>query len=137
MRTVFADTVYWVARINPRDAVHRNAIETVAQLGDHRIVTSEMVLVEVLNLLSAHGAALRQGAVGLVQAIAGDRSVQLVPQDSQLFRDALSLYRDRPDKRWSLTDCASFRIMEQWHLTEALTRDQHFEQYGFQVLLRG
>lgn len=137
MRTVFADTVYWVAIANPHDAFHRNAIETAQQLGEHRIVTSELVLVEVLNMLSGHGAALRRGAVELAEAIAGDRSVEMVPQNAQLFRDALALYWDRPDKRWSLTDCASFRIMEQRNLTEALTHDRHFEQYGFRALLRG
>jgi len=136
MRTVFADTVYWVALANPRDAFHPSAVETAKQLGDHRIVTSELVLVEVLNMLSAHGVALRRGAVELAQSIAGDESLELVPQTTQLFRDALILYRDRPDKRWSLTDCASFRIMEQRKLTEALTYDQHFEQYGFRALLR-
>ena len=41
------------------------------------------------------------------------QGVELVPQDSQLFREALTLYRDRPDKHWSLTDCASFLIMQQ------------------------
>ncbi len=95
-----------------------------------------MVLVEVLNFLSAHGTALRQAAVDLAYAIAGGQGVELVPQDSQLFREALILYRDRPDKQWSLTDCASFLIMEQRGLTEALTLDQHFEQYGFRALLR-
>jgi predicted nucleic acid-binding protein len=136
MRTVFADTVYWVSLVNPRDAFHHDTIATAKQLGDHRIVTSEMVLVEVLNFLSAHGTALRQAAVDLVYAIAGAQGVELVPQDSQLFREALTLYRDRPDKQWSLTDCASFLIMEQRGLTEALTLDQHFEQYGFRALLR-
>ena len=40
------------------------------------------------------------------------------------------------DKGWSLTDCASFIIMEDEGLTIALTHDQHFIQAGLQALLR-
>jgi len=136
MRTVFADTVYWIAIINPRGKFHRSAAAKVESLGEHRIVTSELVLVEVLNMLSGHGPELRHGAVELAETVADDESVDLVPSSVQLFRGALALYRDRPDKRWSLTDCASFRIMEQRQITEALTQERHFEQYGFRALLR-
>ena len=136
MRVIFADTVYWVAITNPRDALHSAAIKISSQLGAHRFVTSEMVLVEVLNALSGDGDHLRCAAAELTQEIIDDPAIELVPQTAQLFRDALALYRDRPDKTWSLTDCASFLIMEQQHITEALTHDRHFEQRGYSALLR-
>jgi predicted nucleic acid-binding protein len=60
----------------------------------------------------------------------------VVPQTPELFRDALALYGDRVDQSWSLTDCASFLIMEQRQITEALTHDRHFEQRGYSALLR-
>ncbi len=51
MSTFFADTGYWIALFNPRDALHTKAIfmskTTQAQL----IVTSQMVLTEFLNHL--------------------------------------------------------------------------------------
>jgi predicted nucleic acid-binding protein len=40
------------------------------------------------------------------------------------------------DKSWSLTDCASFLIMEEMQITVALAHDRHFVQAGFQTLLR-
>ena len=40
------------------------------------------------------------------------------------------------DKEWSLVDCASFVIMKQRGVTEALTTDHHFEQAGFVRLLK-
>ena len=43
----------------------------------------------------------------------------------------MALYEQRPDKKWSLTDCLSFLIMADEGLTEALTGDHHFEQAGF------
>lgn len=137
MRVIFADTVYWVALINPREALHRSASEIGDRLGKHRIVTSEMVLVEVLNMLAEFGAHFRAAAARLADEIAGNQAIELVPQSPELFRHALALYRDRADKSWSLTDCASFVIMDERRITEALTQDQHFEQSGFRALLRG
>ena len=40
-------------------------------------------------------------------------------------------------RRWSLTDCASFLVMEERGITEALAYDRDFEQAGFVSLLRG
>jgi predicted nucleic acid-binding protein len=48
----------------------------------------------------------------------------------------VDLYRRRPDKAWSLTDCISFVVMQREGITEALTGDQHFEQAGFVALLK-
>lgn len=64
MRTVFADTGYWIALLDPQDTLHHNAV----------------------NL--------------------------------------------------SITDCASFCIMQQQGIQEALAYDRHFEQAGFIALLR-
>lgn len=63
-------------------------------------------------------------------------NVEVIPQTSELFHQALSLYRQRPDQAWSLTDCASFCLMQQRNILEALAHDKHFEQAGFIALLR-
>lgn len=55
----------------------------------------------------------------------------------ELVSRGLVLFRERPDKEWSLTDCISFIIMGDEHLSMALTYDQHFEQAGFTALMRG
>ena len=44
--------------------------------------------------------------------------------------------RSWPDQTWSLTDCASFLVMEERNITEALAYDPDFEQAGFTALLR-
>ena len=45
-------------------------------------------------------------------------------------------YASRSDQRWSLTDCASFLVMEERNISEALAYDRDFEQAGFSALLR-
>jgi uncharacterized protein len=75
-------------------------------------------------------------AAELARAILDNPDIDVIPQTPELFCDALALYRDRTDKSWSLTDCASFLIMERRQIAEALTHDRHFEQRGYRVLLR-
>jgi len=45
-------------------------------------------------------------------------------------------YKQGADESWSLTDCASFQVIEAERIEAALTRDQHFAQAGFETLLR-
>ena len=53
-----------------------------------------------------------------------------------LFDQGVTLFRQRPDKEWSLTDCISFKAMHDAQITDALTGDHHFEQAGFRALLK-
>jgi predicted nucleic acid-binding protein len=48
--------------------------------------------------------------------------------------EGLALYKDRPDKEYSLTDCIAMQVMRQEGLTEVLTNDHHFTQEGFYIL---
>jgi predicted nucleic acid-binding protein len=48
----------------------------------------------------------------------------------------LQRYKQAADKGWSLTDCASFQVMEAEQIQAALTHDQHFAEAGFETLLR-
>ncbi|HEY2548856.1 MAG TPA: PIN domain-containing protein [Candidatus Acidoferrum sp.] len=136
MRVVFADTSYWIAFLNPRDGLHAKAIALSQQVATSRIVTSEMVLAELLNSFSAAGPGLRSSAVRTVEALLGSHSVVVFPQTSEQFARALQRYKQSEDKGWSLTDCASFQIMETERIRAALTHDLHFAQAGYEALLR-
>lgn len=52
MKTVFADTGYWVALLNPNDDWHTLALSASEALGKARLITTEMVLDELLAALS-------------------------------------------------------------------------------------
>ena len=136
MNALFADTGYWIALFNPRDDLHVKAL-TVARVTQGRpIVTSQMVLTEFLNYYASLGQSFRQQAVQVVRSLQQATEVEIVPQTDKQFQAALTFYAQRPDKEWSLVDCASFLLMQERHLTEALAHDEHFQQAGFVSLLR-
>ena len=61
---------------------------------------------------------------------------EIVPATESLMARGVHLYDSRPDKKWSLTDCISFVVMQDRAITSALTGDHHFEQAGFTALLK-
>lgn len=136
MKSVFADTGYWIALLNRRDDLHAKAQSVSSELGLVRMITSEMVLTEVLNSFAKGGYNLRQAAAFLVEELRKDQNTTVVSQSSIQFGKALSLYRQYEDKEWGLTDCASILIMQEQDIKEALAYDKCFKQAGFVPLLR-
>ncbi len=136
MRFIFADTGYWVALLNPGDNLHQKAQHLAQALQPVHIVTSEMVLTEVLNDFSKRGEYLRDVAVELIRELRSHPNTTIIPQTSQQFDQALLLYTQRKDKQWSHTDCVSFNIMEENAILEALAYDKHFTQAGYTPLMR-
>ena len=135
MATYFADTSYWMALSRKRDQYNRNAVawnQFVIQ-AKCIIVTTEAVLWEWLNAFS--DASTRAVAAEGYRRAHADECIEVVPFQPELIDSAVQLYRTRPDKSWSLTDCLSFVVMERRQLTEALTTDRHFEQMGMKVMM--
>ncbi|MEA5419188.1 PIN domain-containing protein [Spirulina sp. CCNP1310] len=136
VKTVFVDTGYWIALISPDDDMHDRAIQITDKILSANFVTTELILTELLNAFSRRGENLRQAAVDLIDSLLEDKMVEVIPQTTELFKNALELYSQRPDQAWSHTDCASFCLMQERNILEALAYDRHFEQAGFVALLR-
>jgi uncharacterized protein len=132
MKSVFADTFYFLALLNERDAAHQRSV-TASRTTGLRLVTTEFVLLEVADALCkpAH----RDEVLALINVVESDPAFLLVRATSELIHRGKMLYRDRPDKEWPLTDCISFVVMRDYELAEALTADHHFAQAGFKTLL--
>lgn len=62
MNTIFVDALYWVASINRKDQWHESALEVEATLNGARFVTTEAVLIEVLNYVSGYDSTMRRSA---------------------------------------------------------------------------
>ena len=132
MTPVFADTLFYVALLNRRDAHHAAALNWARQQRP-MVVTTEFVLLEVAN--SFKQPVDRGRFLAFVQSLEDDPETTVVRCDSNWFRRGLDRFASRLDKEWSLTDCISFVVMEEHELSEALTADHHFEQAGFAILL--
>ena len=135
MKTVFADTGYWIALLDPQDTLPSKAINLSITFTQVQIYTSEMVLTEILNHFSKRGNFLRCAAANFIESLQENPAITIIPQTDSIFQQALILYKQRPDQAWSHTDCSSFCIMQQQNIIEALAYDKHFEQAGFVRLL--
>jgi uncharacterized protein len=133
---VFIDTSYLIAILEPTDDRHEKAKAVSMSLGNSQQITSEMVLTEFLNAFCTKGKFFRQMALNVLDDLRSDPNVEIVPQSSELFEQACQYYRQRPDKQYSLTDCASMVIMKEKSLDQVITHDRHFQQEGFIALLR-
>ena len=134
MRTIFADTGYWIALANPKDDLHDRSMEITRGLGTFNIITTDDVLTEFMNFFCEHGEQMRGLAVETVRSI--HRSAIVPPQSREMLNRGIVLYEARLDKGYSLTDCISMETMRSRNLVEVLTPDHHFTQEGFQILIR-
>ncbi len=132
MKRVFADAFFYIAVLNRHDAAHQRAMNSVAA-GAIEVVTTAAVLLEVADAMTAP--LWRSKCAEFLEDLPKQDATTIHPLSDALWRRGLDLYRRRPDKDWSLTDCISFVVMEDEGLREALTGDRHFEQAGFVALL--
>jgi predicted nucleic acid-binding protein len=129
---LFADSFYFIALLNERDAAHKRAVQFSR---DHSavVVTTRWVLAEVADALCDPAWRVRAGS--FIAYILTAPGFIVLGGSEELFARGPSLYSTRPDKAWSLTDCISFVVMSDEGVREALTGDRHFEQAGFTALL--
>ena len=133
MRTVFADSYYYLALVNERDAGYEGAVDySLTYVG--RSVTTEWILMEVADALSDPWQ--RPIFLELLTRLRNEPGLLIIQASHELFDRGVALFSQRSDKSWSLTDCISFVVMKEHGLTEALTADHHFEQAGFVPILK-
>ena len=103
-----------MALLNPRDQWHGRAITASKLVVETKLLTTEDVLVELLNFFSEYGEKARRGAVTQAEGILADANIEVAPQSHEAFTAGLTLYKARPDKGYSLTDCISMHTMRAW-----------------------
>jgi len=134
VKRAFGDAHYFLALLSPRDQDHIRVREFAGRW-EGEIITTRWVLAEVADGLAAPP--LRAPTVTFLERPERNPFVRIIPPNEAQFVQGFDLYRRRPDKAWSLTDCISFVVMQQEEVSDAVTSDRHFEQAGFTVLLAG
>ena len=133
MKQTFVDSFYLLALFNQRDAAHGLAL-IASQAIEGILVTTDWVLAERADALS--DPANRGGCAAFLEDLRRSPQVEIERASPESFDAGWELYRQRPDKDWSLTDCISFVVMERRRIVEALTGDHHYEQAGYRALLK-
>ena len=134
MKQVFADTSYWVAYLWFEDQWREAALEASEKIVGVEIVTTESVLIEVLNYFSEFRADIKNKIANAVEEILRDDETLVLLHNHEDFLKALELYKSRLDKGYSLTDCISMNAMRDFNVIEILTNDAHFQREGFTKL---
>jgi predicted nucleic acid-binding protein len=137
MNEMFVDTSGWASWADRSQIHHSQAVAALdsAWSSGKVALTTNWVLVELTALMTSPLRIPKADQIRFFDDLLHDPSVLVLSIDPGLERTAWALWSSRPDKRWSLADCASFEMMRQRGLTEALTADHHFEQAGFHRLL--
>ena len=95
MKTVFADTFYFIAMLNPKDSAHARAMAfTTGYTGKY--VTTRDVLTELADGLSGIGSRVAAGQ--FIEALPTNKAMRIVWSDEALFGEGLALYLARADK---------------------------------------
>ena len=135
---MFADSSGWASALD-KDQVHHALAASLTQEAcktQRKVVTTSYVLAELTGLMNSPLRIPRSKQLAFLADLRATPWVEVVFINEALDAAAWHLWEARPDKDWSLVDCASFVVMQQRRLTEALTTDHHFEQAGFVRLLK-
>ncbi len=138
MSEVFADTSGWASAFVRTEAYHSMAAAFLRQwqVDGTQVITTNYVINEVSALLTSSLRVPRPQQIVILNAIRSAAWVTTVHVGQDLEEAAYELFQNRPDKLWSLVDCASFVLMQQRGIASALTNDHHFEQSGLVRLLK-
>lgn len=137
MNEVFVDTSGWANAFVKTEPYYTEASTLVKQWeqNNRRVITTNYVLSELIPLFIRMGVP-RANSLNHIKVLRAIDWVEIVHIDESLDQKAWQLLADRSDKEWSLVDAASFIVMQDRGMTDALTADHHFEQAGFVRLLK-
>lgn len=96
-------------------------------------MTTIPILLEIGNALARK---FRVESVEILERFQNSSSITIIPFNDEDFAQGFELYKLHDDKAWSLTDCISFAVMRRFNILDALTSDMHFEQAGFNILIK-
>jgi predicted nucleic acid-binding protein len=134
MKPVFLDTGYLIALEASDDQNHRAARTHWKNFYRHLppLISTSLVFAEVVTFFNCRGHHTK--AIEIGNRLLASTGLELVQVDEVLLSQAWEYFQNHSDKTFSLTDCVSFRVMEQRGIEVALSFDRHFTQAGFNKL---
>lgn len=129
---IFVDTSVWFEAFDLASPRYEECQSLISQcIG--KLVTTDYIIDELVTLFVARDQ--RLNATAYVPSLLDGSFCQLHRIDETDFAEAWRLVQQFTDKQWSFTDCTSYAVMQRLGITEALSLDDHFRQFGFASVL--
>ena len=128
----FMDSGAWYAWMVPDDPDHPAMVAWWAA-NTTRLLTSDYVIDETLTLLRSRGQNPRAVDFGTAVFAGLLGTIHRVTEADTA--DAWHTFRTFADKGWSFTDCTSRAVMLRLGVTQAVSFDRHFRQFGTVAVL--
>lgn len=134
---LFIDTSAFVALEDEDDKEHKAALDYREKIRREEtpfraLYTSNYILDEVVTLLRLKLG--HQAAVVFGENLRRSKVLRRLRVTPAIEDNAWKIFKKYSDKDFSFTDCTSFVLMEQEAISTAFTFDEHFQQYGFQMV---
>lgn len=131
---LFLDTSAFFAVASRRDANHGAASALMRTLATQRrtLITTNFVVAELHALLLSR--LDRQIAARTLAEIDSSQLTRIIRVSADDERRAREIVFGYADNDFSLTDATSFAVMERFGIVEAFASDDHFAQFGWNVI---
>jgi len=138
MKKIFADTSGWGHLVDSGQKYHGLAANICLNSRNKgsKIVTGNYIIAELAALMITPLHLHHSVIVDFISSMKISPHIEIVHINPDIDRQTWELFSKRSDKEWSLADCSSFVVMQQFGITESFTTDHHFEQAGFIRLLK-
>ena len=133
---LFVDTSAYYASIDRSDAHYKIAIKifTLIEKEGLRPVTSNFVLAESHTLIINNPRLGYWAARLFIEKInSSEKKPERISENDE--ERAFQIIKTYSDKTFTYTDATSFALMERLGVRKAFTFDQHFAQYGFEIVV--
>jgi len=137
MEFIFLDTSLLVAYYNADDVNHIDARKLLKEIEGRKVslLTSDFIFDETLTVLLVRAG--KKKAIEVCNALLKDieaGNITLMRVNEEVFKKATEIFTRFVDKEWSFTDCTSYILMTDAGITKGASFDEHFRQFGFEVL---
>lgn len=122
---IFVDTGAWYAAYVKSDPAHAAVMNLIDDAAS-RLVTTDFVLAESLNLLQARNEVDR--AVLLGEFLFTSSAVELAYLTPADLQKAFVVFSTHRRQGWSFIDCTSLVAMQRLGITSAIALDRHFRE---------
>jgi len=136
MKNIFVDSCAWLALNDKKDQFHLKAVEINRELisKGYKYYTTNFVLDETITLVRmciGHSA-----AVTFYEMLKSTKLIEIIKINDKIEDYAWEIFKKYSDKDFSFTDCTSFYVMQNYNFNKSFTNDHHFEQIGFEILIK-